>query len=132
MYITTIGFRNDNFEVEVAICDTSRTKEEADKVGKTSLFKRVFMLERVLLLDRKGAFKFISKDLTSKYQFRLYDNITQLQKENESAEKLNYKLISWNEAIWFLEKKFPNLEVFELESCYHRVYKGEFLTVNQE
>lgn len=126
MYTTTIGFHNGDFEVEVVICDTSLTKEEADKVGETSLFDHAILLESALVLEGGGKFKAFPKDRMMDYQFRLCENRAQIHAENRVVEDSDYKHISWNEALAYLKRTFPGREVFELEPYYHGVYEGEF------
>lgn len=113
-FLTSIGYHDGNFEVEIVAPIHSKTKKEAESVGSDSAL-HIALLDNEKIVINKDLI--IRKEDRSKYQFRVYRG-----EWKPMVSYKDYEPISWEEAIEYLVSNnvaFP----FKLESYYFGVYK---------
>jgi len=124
-YLSTIGYHDGEFEVEIVIAADLPSLEEAKRIGASSPLNHVIITDDSLLVG-KGVNSFVvPKEATNLYQFRLCRKMDELIKAKKIVTEEDYENISWSEVAHYVKTKTSkNSFPFSLESYYYGFYKA--------
>lgn len=126
-FITTIGYHDAYFEVEIVVHQNSKTKKEAEKIGnENDLYKAMFYDDKIMVGKGEKIFT-IHKSDKDLYQFRIcFLTEEEIQNKGNIVSFEDYKNISWDEALQYFCKEYKEFSLpFSLESYYYTVYENE-------
>ena len=128
-YITTIGYHDAYFEVEIVIAEKSTTKIEARKLGNHSKLNLALLYNDKLVVGKDDKAFTIDKQDTHLYQFRVcHLDENEIQSKGNIVSYKDYKSISWDEAIEFFNEEYKGFSLpFPLESYYYAVYEDDVI-----
>lgn len=113
-YFTTVGLHDGNFEMEILVHLSAKTKEEAEIIGNSDKFHIGYLYDDKLVI--KGEILTIKKEETDKYQIR----VCKEWKPVVSHE--DYKELTWDEAIKYLIEEDNRTLPLTLESYYYGTF----------
>ncbi|PGK51758.1 hypothetical protein CN918_28620 [Priestia megaterium] len=126
-FITTIGYHDAYFEVEIVIPEKSATKIEAEKLGNDSKLNMAMLHNDKIVVGKGNKTFFINKQDTHLYQFRVCRlKEDEIQSKGNIVSHDDYESISWDEAISYFNLKYKNCSLpFPLESYFYVVYNKD-------
>jgi len=123
-YLSTIGYHDAGFEVEIVIAANLPSLEEAKRIGASSPLNKAMFNEDTLVVGKGGNAIVISREATNMYQFRLCRKMEELIKAKKVVTEEDYENISWSEAAHYVQTKTRKCTLpFSLESYYYGFYE---------
>ena len=123
-FVTTIGYHDAGFEVEIIVCKTSKSKDEAEKVGNRSTLDKAMLHTDKIIIGKGTDSIIIYKADKDSYQFKICPDIEETKNKLLSDE--DYERVSWDQAIQYFYKEYKHFSLpFSLEAHYYGVYENE-------
>ncbi len=123
-FVTTIGYHDAGFEVEIIVCKTTRSKSEAEKIGNSSTLNRAILHTDKIVIGKGNHSIIINKADKDLYQFKVCRDTEETKNKILSDE--DYERISWDQAIKYFNEEYKNFSLpYSLESHYYGVYENE-------
>ena len=124
-FITTVGYHDAFFEVEIIVSQNSNNKLEAEKTGNDDELTKAILYNDKIVVGRGSKQFIVDKREEELYRFRVcHLKEDELQNRGHTVSSEDYVNISWDEAIRYFHDEYKNLSLpFSLESYYYAVYE---------
>lgn len=125
-FLTTIGYHDGFFEVEVVVYQNSNARDEAVKIGNSNDLNLAILSEDKLTIGKNDKKIIITKQDDHLYQFKVC-RLTEdeIQNQNHIVSPEDYVNISWDEALHYLDENYAFTFPYSLEGYYYAIYENE-------